>query len=57
MDRHVTEGSMFQDWSDITISPNTTCPNNTADDPYHSEPWKAVEITMWCVLGGSIVFR
>ena len=57
MDRYTTDGSMFHDWTGSTIPPNASCPNGTADDPYHSEPWKAVEITMWCVLGGSIVFR
>ena len=55
MDKFITEGLVFQDWTDITISPDVTCPNIT--NPYLGSKWKALEVTMWCILGLATTFR
>ena len=56
MDQYITDNSVFHDWTDITISPNVSCPNGTKN-PYLGDGWIALEITMWCILGLAITFR
>lgn len=58
MDLFITENFLHHDFSDVTITtPYPACPNSSKVNPYEGPTWQAVEITMWCVLGLSILFR